>query len=225
MTGGGVSPNDDAVDELLLFLGGAAEVEAGGGEVSVAEEVGEEGEVVVAVQEVLGVEVPEGVGMDRMGVHAVLDGVVTKLRGDSAGGDAAAVLVHEQVAAVPVDPVQCLGPERAGDVQPTVFPSFGIDVEEPLPDVLHFHLDEFAHPGAGRRHVPHGKIPLEVRLLFQSFDEEGVILVADDVVAEGKDGHSRGLELPLGLAGVLQKLVDALDPQVHGLRPERSDEV
>ena len=68
-------PVHEAVDKVALFAGGALEVDAGGFDGVVAEEVGEENDVVAFPEEVFGEEVAEGMGMDDGGVQSVFNGV------------------------------------------------------------------------------------------------------------------------------------------------------
>ena len=79
-----VSPGHGLIDNRPLFHFRPAEVDARGLDAAVAHQVGQEGDVVASFQEVLGEEMPEGVGMDHLWVDAVFAGEVLELLGDTA---------------------------------------------------------------------------------------------------------------------------------------------
>lgn len=89
-----------------------------------AKEVGQQGKVAVLFQEVLGVSVSESVGVDHGGDDSVFPGIEGKSAGDSACRDTLSVSVQEQIAAIPVQPLEGFLPELAGDVQSTDFAAF-----------------------------------------------------------------------------------------------------
>jgi len=93
-------PVHQPVDEFSLLAAGALEIEAGGLDVLVAEEVGQKGDVVVPLEEVLGVEVPERVGMDDGRVDTELDGVILEPLGDTPRRDGIPVGIQEEEAAI-----------------------------------------------------------------------------------------------------------------------------
>ncbi len=150
-----------------------------------AEEVGQQGKVAMLFQEVLGVSVTEGVGVDDGGVDSVFPGIEGKSAGDSACRDTPSVSVQEQIAAIPVQPLEGLLPELAGDVQAADFSAFGVNVEETCAHMLDLELNQFAHAGACGCHVPDDEIPFQVGLLPESTLQKLVIFVADYVFRKG----------------------------------------
>ncbi len=190
-----------------------------------AEEVGQQGKVAVLFQEVLGVSVTEGVRVDDGGVDSVFPGIEGKSAGDSAGRDTLSVSVQEQIAAIPVQPLEGFLPELAGDVQAADFAAFGVDVEEARAHMLDLELDQFAHAGTGGGHVPDDEIPFQVKLLLESALQKLVIFVADFILREGTILNLDRLKTQVFLPNPGQILVDGMDPKIdsRGLKTVDKD--
>lgn len=90
-------PGDDTVDDGLLLKAGLSEVDAGGLYAFVTHQVGEQGDIVVLLQEILGETVTERVGIDHIRVYPVLGGEGFQLMGHPARGDTLSETVHEEV--------------------------------------------------------------------------------------------------------------------------------
>lgn len=179
-------------------------------------EVGQQGEVAVFFQEVLGVSVTDGVRVDHDRVDPVFPGIEGQSAGDSAGRDTLSVSAQEQIATIPVQPLEGLLPELAGDVQATDFAAFGVDVEEARAHMLDLELDQFVHAGAGGGHVPDDEIPFRVGLLPESTLQKLVILVADYVFRKGTFLNLDRLKTQVFLPDPGQILVDGMDSQIDG---------
>ena len=180
------------------------------------QQVGQQGEVAVFFQEILGKTVPEGVGVDYGRVDSVFPGIECQAAGDSACRDTPSVSVQEQIAAIPVQPLDGFLPELAGDVQATDFAAFGVDVEEARAHMLDLELDQFVHAGAGGGHVPDDEIPFRVGLLPESTLQKLVIFVADYVLREGTFLNLDRLKTQVFLPNPGQILIDGMDPQIDG---------
>lgn len=181
-----------------------------------AEEVGQQGKVAVLFQKVLGVSVPEGVGMDNGGVDSVFPGIEGKSAGDSACRDTLSVSVQEQIAAIPVQPLEGFPSELAGDVQAADFAAFGVDVEEACAHMLDLELNQFAYACAGSGHVTDDEIPFQVGLLPEATLQEFVIFVADYVFRKGTFLNFNRLKAQVFLPNPGQIFVDGMDPQIDG---------
>lgn len=181
-----------------------------------AEEVGQQGKVAMLFQEVLGVSVPEGVWVDHGGVDSVFLGIEGKSAGDSACRYTLSISVQEQIAAIPVQPLEGFLPELAGDVQATDFAAFGVDVEEARAHILDLELDQFAHSGTGGGHVPDDEIPFRIGLLPESALQKLVIFVADYVLRKGTLLNLDRLKTQVFLPDPGQIFVDGMDSQIDG---------
>ncbi len=211
------SPIHDLVDEFFLLETGALEVDARGLHRGVPKQVGQQDKVVVFVEEVQGEEVAEGVGMDEVGVDAVFQGQFLELLRDSARRDRAAFLIDEQESGVFTDPVQELGPEPDGHVDPADPAPFGINVDVSGLHMFDLELNQLADPGAGRGQGPDDEVPAEVVLTAQPVLEIKVVFVADQMVQERGFRYLDSLEFQAGLPDERQILVDPADAQVDGL--------
>ena len=217
-------PVHDSVDQFALLAAGSLEVDPGGVDGIVAEKVGEEDEVIVALEEVLSEEVAERVRVDDIDIDTVLMGELPEAEGDAARGERGAVAVQEEITAVLFHPGHEFSPKPDGEVEATHFPPFGVDVDVPGPDMFTLQLDQLADPGPRRREGPDDEIPPLVLLSPQSFFIIKVILVADNVVQERGFGDLDGTDLQVGTVDKLQVLVDGPDPEVDGLGPIGLDE-
>ena len=219
-------PVHQVVDEIALLAGGALEVDAGGFDGVVAEEVGEEDDVVAFPEEVFGEEVAEGMGVDDGGVQSVFDGVEFEVFGQAAGGDGTTVAVEENGAARPVlQPHDRLGSETGRDVNPPHLAPFGIEVDKAHPDMFHPDFQELTDTHPCCRHDPHGKIPPKVRPLPEPLFEELVVLIGDHIVQEGALGHLDPFNLQVRFPQEIDILVQGADPLIRGPGLERVDKI
>lgn len=164
-----VSPSDDAVNNCLLFAGGASQVDASGLNALVAHQIGKERDVIELLEKVLGIAMSERVRVNHFGVQPELDGVLLQLLRDAARCDALPKTIKEQITGGSrrvIKPNDSFFTQGLGNVEATHFASFSVDVEVTAKDVLGLELNQFAHTSACCSKKANDKVPLLVTFLF-----------------------------------------------------------
>ena len=214
-------PCDDAVDHVVLLRGGLAEIDAGGFDTFVTQQVGQEGKVILLAEKSFGVHVTEGVRVDDLRIQSVPLAVFFQLPVDAAGTDAVSVTVDEQIPGFAVaflEPAQCFLAKFGRNVEPADFAALGIDVHVAAGDVFDFDLNQFADAGAGGGQIAHDEIPLHILLSAKLIFQKKIILQTDDVIDERFARDEDGLQPQIRLAEESEVFIQSLDEEVDGFR-------
>ena len=178
-------PDDDLIDDGLLFGGGAPEVDTGGLDALMSHQIGKQSYVVVFVKEILCKAMAKGMRIDHFRVKSVAHSEVLQLLRDASRGNTVTEAVKEQVAGgtvLVIEPVGGLFAEFGREEQPPHFTPFGVDVEIAGMDVLDFDLHQFADTCTCGSKETHNEVPLHVSFLVQTILEEKIIGIADDIL-------------------------------------------
>ena len=118
-----VLPVDNAVDQSLLFRGGAVQVDAGSLNALVPQQVGQKGKIAAGVDKIFGKPVAEGVGVHDSGIQAVQNVKFPQLSADGRGSHRLAAAAGEQGAFASagfLQPGKGIGLQAQGQRDPVV---------------------------------------------------------------------------------------------------------
>ena len=99
-------PIHNFIENLLLFRTAPVEIDAGGFDAFMAENIGKHRDIATLFDEIFGKQVPEGMGMYDRGIEIVYRSEMLQLSTDAGGGDAVTEAVKKNIAGGTVDASQ-----------------------------------------------------------------------------------------------------------------------
>lgn len=214
------SPAHNPVDDGLLLRACLAQINARRLNAFVPHQVGEHGEIAVALEKTLSKTMTEGVRINYCRIETVFCAELFQMDGNTAACDAFSAGIYENETAGAADtfkPGQRFFLQRRGDIDAVQLPALGIEVKVTGFHMLYFDLCEFADTRAGGGKETNHEIPIHFMILEQTVFKIEIIRLADHIFQERlllRFYRGQPQILPMQK---FQVAVQAADAQVDGL--------